>query len=183
MIIKKTIKIKSVTEYVIRTSREVVWQIKSFFINCKRIFDFFPIIWKTRDWDSQYATELFIFQLRRIANYLDSDDRLTVSAKYNAQRIRTTCKLLEKVNNEEYATEFIDKFESMYGKGSSDLHFEDIPDTPDLVHITQKFKLRDDADELDKVYTQLFLESTAKHERAKKLAWKLVSEYIYQWWD
>ena len=74
----------------------------------KRVLDFLPIIWKGYDWDYKYATELYGHQLGRIADFLESDKAKTMSAKDNAKRIRTTLKLMQLVNDEEYAMEYFD---------------------------------------------------------------------------
>jgi len=82
----------------------------------KRVLDFLPLIWKGYDWDYHYAVELFQHQLKRMANFLESDKAKTLESKVAAARIRTAIELMSKVYDEEYGTEYIDDIEFLYGK-------------------------------------------------------------------
>lgn len=74
----------------------------------KRVLDYLPIIWNGFDWDYIYATNLFAHQLGRMADHFESDQAMTISAGYNAKRIRTTLKLMKLVGSEKYAMEYFD---------------------------------------------------------------------------
>jgi hypothetical protein len=92
------------------------WKIKRFFYRIKRVIDFLPIIWKGYDFDYHSSIELFKYQLKRTAEYLESDKAQTLEAKTNAAKIWTAVELMEKVYDEEYGTEYIDIIEKLYGK-------------------------------------------------------------------
>lgn len=74
----------------------------------KRVIDFLPLIWNGFDFDYRYATDLFRKQLERIADFLESDKAYTLSAKTNAQKIRTALRLMDIVYEERYMDEFFD---------------------------------------------------------------------------
>ena len=150
----------------------------------KRVIDYLPIIWNGHDFDYLYATALFKHQLKRTADYLDSDNAYSVSGKVNAQKIRTAIKLMDKVYDEDYAMEYMDKMEEKFGKLK--IHFEKVPDMDGYelksVHaddITKDYY--DDATVEEK--RKMFLESMEKQRRAHKLLWDYIEWNIQHWWD
>ena len=75
---------------------------KRFFRRVKRVIDFLPIIYKGADWDYYYSIELFQYQLKRTADFLESDEANTMDAKATASRIRTAVELMDRVYNHYY---------------------------------------------------------------------------------
>ena len=75
---------------------------KRFFRRVRRVIDFLPIIWKGEDYDYYYSVELFQYQLKRTADFLESDKAFTSDAKATASRIRTAAELLDRVYNDYY---------------------------------------------------------------------------------
>ena len=152
-----------------------IWQIKN-------LIKWFPVIWNQYDFDESYAIEVFIFQLNKIADFLDSDKACTVSAKANASCIRKTTKLLQDVMDEKFAMEYQNNFKECYGEVK--FKFEST-DNPKLNQLKWKFPTIDGMteEELDKIYTKMFHESQAKQEKAHNLAWRLVANHIRGWWD
>lgn len=77
----------------------------------KRVIDFLPLIWNGFDFDYKYAIDLFQKQLERTATFLESDKAYTISAKTNAQKIRTALRLMDIVYDEKYVDEFLDSYD------------------------------------------------------------------------
>jgi len=73
----------------------------------KRVIDFLPLIWNGFDFDYIYAINFFKKQLERTASFLESDKAHTLSAKTNAQKIRTALRLMDIVYEERYVEEFL----------------------------------------------------------------------------
>lgn len=143
--------------------KKIMWRINRFFWRIKNLIKWFPIIWNLFDWDYVYALEVFKFQLKNLADFLDSDKAYTEKARYNAQRIRTVIRLMDKVYNEEYGMEYMGVLDEKYGfkRGFSD----------------------NVSDEYNKDMKKLMQESNAKQEKAHKLLWKLIEKDIRGWWD
>jgi len=74
----------------------------------RRTLDFLPLIWNGFDWDYIYSIELLQKQLERTASFLESDKAHTLSAKTNAQKIRTALRLMDIVYDEKYVDEYFD---------------------------------------------------------------------------
>ena len=155
----------------------------------KRVIDFFPLIWNGFDFDYRYATDLFRKQLERIADELESERAMTVSSKINAQKIRTAIRLMDKVYNEEYGSEYMSTIDKLYGT----THY-DFVETGEISKRTgeevYQLKLwnegaRDEQHqkEIDEIRTQLMHESREKQNRAHKLLWDFIEHNIQRWWD
>lgn len=163
--------------------REMVYMMKRFLRRVRRVIDFIPIIWNGEDYDYRYATEIFSYQLKRTAEFLESNKAYTVSAKASASRIRTAVELLGKVYNEEYACEYQDKMKELYGENVLNWVFIDTGDGDGSSYLRYEFEKWDNAEEVQRMMNKLFSESHKKQERAHKLVWKFIGHNIRHWWD
>lgn len=154
----------------------------------KRVIDFLPIIWKGYDFDYSYSIELFQHQLKRQADYLESDRAMTITAKDKAKRIRTVIKLLNKVYDGDYEEEYIDKIEKLYGK----THFKFIPSDYITEDGTNTYELKSwnenavdekHQKEIDELSRKMMLLSREKQEKAHKILWNFIEHNIRNWWD
>lgn len=162
--------------------------VKRFFRRVKRVMDFLPMIWKGYDYDYRYAIELFQYQLERTADFMESDQAMTVDADIRARRIRTAVELLEKVYNEDYGCEYQDKLKEMYGENVLDWEFIELDEKSDydgesLYEMKWRYEYWDNAEEIAEVKRKLYKESQAKQKRAEELVWKFISHNIRYWWD
>ena len=153
-----------------------------------RVLSYLPLIWKAYDWDYQYALDVFKHQLNRLATQLESDSAYSLSAKYDASKIRTAIKLMDKVYKEEYATEYIDTIEKRYGKTRYD--FVEVEEKDEygepyckMVHSNEFALDEEHQKEIDEVKHQMFLLCRDKQERAHRLLWKYIEHHIQRWWD
>jgi hypothetical protein len=154
----------------------------------KRVIDFLPIIWEGYDFDYIYLVNLFKHQLKRQADYLESDRAMTITAKDKAKRIRTAIKLLNKVYDGDYEEEYIDKIEKLYGK----THFKFIPSDYITEDGTNTYELKSwnenavdekHQEEIDALSREMMLLSRDKQEKAHKILWKFIEHNIRHWWD
>ena len=153
-----------------------------------RVIDFLPIIWKGYDFDYRYSIDLFQHQLKRQADYLESDKSIRIAAEDKAKRIRTAIELLNKVYNEEYGMEFLDKIEALYGKTNfefvpSDHIAEDGSNTYEVKIWNEKAVDEKHQEEIDESRRQMMLLSREKQEKAHRILWKFIEHNIRHWWD
>ena len=154
----------------------------------KRVIDFLPIIWKGYDFDYKYSIELFQHQLKRQAEFLESDDAKTVESINNAKRIRTAITLMQKVYDEDYGMEYLDKIEQLYGKTRYDFIPTDNVKEDGVGTYTLKIRNENAVDdnhqkEIDEVSRQMMLLSREKQEKAHRILWEFISHNIRSWWD
>lgn len=152
----------------------------------KNIIRWIPVLWNQFDFDYNYAIDVFKFKLLNIADFLESDKASCVGAKDRASRIRMIVRLMEKVYNEDYATEYQDKLKEIYGKEVFESDFVDTEHGDGSSFLKYKYELTESEEkikEINDVKYKLFKESQVKQERAHKLLWKLVEHNIRHWWD
>jgi hypothetical protein len=149
----------------------------------KRVIDFLPTIWNGYDFDYSYSVQLFKKQLERQAELFESDKSYSARSKQDASRIRTAIRLMDKVYDEEYGSEYQDKLKELYGDDAFDWQFEDTGRGDETSFIKYKYEDWDNAEEIKKVQKKLFLESRQKQKRAHKLLWDFIEHNIQYWWD
>jgi len=149
-----------------------VWQIKN-------IIKWLPTIWNQYDFDYGYSINVFRFQLEKQADFLESDKACTMSANYNAKRIRTTIKLMKKVYDEDYAIEYQDKLKVLYGEELMEYAFEDS-------FLKQNYELTESPERIKEIHdmsSKLFIESDLKQKKSHRILWLMVERNIQGWWD
>lgn len=148
----------------------------------KRVIDFLPLLWKGFDFDYIYAIQLFKKQLERIADNLESNP-IGMSAPIKAQKIRTVIRLMDKVYEDEYGTEWIGQIEELYGKDVLEFKFEDVEDRPKVSRLMYEYEYWDNADEIRELKHKLADKANDKQKRAHKLLWAYIEHNIQWWWD
>lgn len=174
-------------------SLDIFNHISSFYQKVKRLFQFIPHIWNSYDFDSQYAVDLFAYQLSRTADHFESENATSIDAEKNAMRIRTVLRLLENVYEEKYATKCFDIIKEKYGKGALDFEYYDVPNEElpeelksighNLISLRPKYESWPNAKEIKEDLDQEFIKSNNKQEKAHRILWKLIDHNIRQWWD
>lgn len=152
----------------------------------KNLLKWIPRIWTQFDFDYNYAVDLFKFKLLDIADYLESENAHCVGSKDRSSRIRMIIRLMDKVYNDDYGMEYLDKLEEIYGKELMKTTFIDTNDGTgsSLLKYNYELTLSDEKiKEIDEVKDRLFEESKEKQERAHQLLWKLIEHNIRGWWD
>jgi hypothetical protein len=155
----------------------------------KRVIDFMPIIWNGFDFDYNYSLELFKHQLKRTADFLESDKAMTMEAKFNAGRIRTALRLMDKVYGDDtYDMEYMDIMEQLYGKHNYKFVKIDrkSKDGQDLYEMVSWYENEVDAahrEDIAKVEEQMMLQSRLKQKKAERILWNFIAHNIRSWWD
>ena len=163
--------------------KNLTYPIRRKYQQIKRVIDFFPIIWNGFDFDYTYSIQLFKKQLERQAKYFESGKSYSDRADQNVSRIRTAIRLMDKVYDEEYGMEWVDKLEEQFGKETLEWEFEDTGDGTGSSFITSKYEKWDNAEEIRKVKLELISKSDAKQKKAEQLVWKFIGHNIRYWWD
>ena len=146
----------------------------------ERVIDFLPIIWNGFDFDYNYSIELFKKQLERQAKFFESDKSHSARSKQDASRIRTAIRLMDKVYNDEYELEWVDKLKEEYGSDILDFKFEDTGRGDGTSYLKYKYE---DLNIRSKMKKELIKESREKQKRAHKLLWDFIEHNIQYWWD
>ena len=153
----------------------------------KKTLDFIPLIWNSYDFDYRYSIDLFKKHLEYQALEMESRGRLEYS-NVNAQKIRTAIKLMEKVYDEEYAHQYMNTIDKLYGRTHYD--FVELEEKDKRGEPLYKLELRNEGaiDEehqkkIDEHRTELMKNGLEKQKRAHKLLWDFIEHNIQRWWD
>ena len=149
----------------------------------QRVIDFLPMIWKGFDFDYKYSIELFKKQLERQATFLESDRAFTESAKMNAHKIRTAIRLMDKVYDEEYASEYMVLIDKLYGTTHYDFVDKDGEELYTMKVWNENAVDEQHQKEIDEVRREMMIHSLDKQKRAHKLLWDFIEHNIHNWWD
>ena len=161
---------------------------KRFIRRVRRVLDFLPIIWNSYEFDYRYSIDIFKKSLERQADFLESDKAYTLDAKRNASRIRTAIRLMDKVYEDEYSTEYLDELHEMYGKSFFNFvptdNVDEKGDPYYTLEVTYENARDDDHNkEINEISREMMLKSNNKQKRAHKLLWDFVEHNIQHWWD
>ena len=163
-------------------------KIKSLLYRVKRLIEFIPVIWNGFDFDYSSSIELFKYQLKRTAKFLESDKAYSLDAKMYAAKIRTAIELMDKVYEEDYALEYFDIIEKKYGKSNMDFIESGEFDKKGEPYYTMKESFENNYTEAELSLIKdekhnLHIECRAKQKKAHKLLWNYIEHNIQNWWD
>jgi len=140
-----------------------MYKIKNFFRGVQNIIDWFPVIWRDRDFDYGFTFDVLKFKLERQAKYFESCD----SEKY--VEIRKCIELIDKVVEEEMLFE--------YEK------FDNIQEYFDKYHHTHK-KVLNLAKGKDWTEENILFEmGRINHEKTRKKLFNTLNYNIESWWN
>jgi len=163
-----------------------------FFRKIKNLIRWFPIIWKDEDWDFHYIFEILKFKLKNQAKYIGNRDFHT-RAKRDAEIMNLCVRLMEKIQNEYYNTEYLDYEET-------NINFVPIPGSDNYEMVSEYISdnLNDYFNKYPLIYKEVVTQhihtnpnkhriamymSRMNHDRARKLLFKLMERNIERWWE
>lgn len=152
----------------------------------KRLRKYAPMIWNGYDFDYRYATELFSAKLEDIATMMESDRAMSIESKHCATRIRTAIALMKKVYDEEYACEYQNKMEAIYGKDLLKVKFIPTERNDGSSYMKYSYELTETPErikEIDAMQSKLHNESRLKQKKAHRILWAFIEHNIRYWWD
>lgn len=165
----------------------------------KNIIRWFPTIWNDRDWEHGFILELMMKKIEFQAKYIGDKDRHT-SAKRDAEIMMTCVRLMEKLKDEYYESEYSDYHDSDYNWIDSDKpgysqldiveksenfdeYFKKYPSTMRKVLSNPKAFDYIQEDYKDKKSTLAMLMSRENHNKARRILFTLMERNIEKWWD
>lgn len=177
------------------------WRIKNIYISLSNIIRWLPVLWKDRDWDDSFIFIILREKLKNQAEYIRKQDRHTL-AQYDAQRIMTCVRLIDKIIEESYESEYLEFYDSdiiTTKLENSDLYQLDInikrsciddyflmyPLDYKRVVLKKEGWLNID-EEMDKVERDRRIASNMSYnrqKRAQRLLFRILDTHIRSWWD
>jgi hypothetical protein len=166
----------------------------------KNLWYWFPVIWKDRNWDDHFIFEVLKHKLKAQAKYISNSDCHT-RAQLDVKRMRLCVKLIQLVQDETYAMEYMDYAKDRVWftpcedkSGSSLYNSEEVWENYD--EFFKKYPLvykrvlkgagpislegRDESDMKRLIAINI---AHVNQERVHKLLFKILEENIRGWWD
>lgn len=164
----------------------------------RNLIKWFPIIWKDRDWDSNFTYDIISFKLNNMADHYEKYGH-HVGAEYDASRMRLCVRLIQKLKDEYYQSEYYDYIEEKHW-------FEAIEDSPGYSSWESRV-IKDNLSEYISKYPLTYKRSLRgegpfnikgreddqklhamnmgyiRHNKARKLLFRILEENIESWWD
>jgi hypothetical protein len=170
--------------------------VKRFFRQVYNLIRWFPVIWKDRDWDHEFIYTILQTKLKYQAEYISKNNR-HMNAQYDAQRMMTCVRLIEKIKKESYADEYIEFHELEFSSTKiedSDLYQLDIttkrewfddyflmyPLDYKRVIVTGEGRLNLIENKKDRIASNM---SRNRHARAQRILFQILDRHIGGWWD
>jgi hypothetical protein len=173
---------------------------KDLYRGIKNLIQWLPVIWKDRDCSSYYIFRILEHKLKLQAKGIAKRD-IHVSAQRDAEIMMTCVRLMDKIKDDYYESEYMDYYET-------NLWFEDIKDNPGYSTMKSEM-ISEKFDEYFKKYPLIYkrvlngegifpvnqkIGSEKKQtiatniayinqERANKLLFKILENNIKRWWD
>jgi hypothetical protein len=165
----------------------------------KNIWYWLPIIWKDRHYDSHYIFDIMIHKIKAQSKYI-GERNIHTRAKRDSEVMMTCVRLMEKVQDEFYSSEYNDYhktkhwFEPADKEGYSTLESRILEE--DFDGYIKKYPLiekrvmtgegifsLDGEDSLEIKQKIAMNIGQINHNRARKLLFKLMEQNIEKWWD
>jgi hypothetical protein len=161
------------------------YRIKRFFNKIKRLFKWSVIIWKSETFDFSYSITIFKESLIELRDTLNKNNRFE-STQYTVSKLNTIIKLIEmNYESDHYSDKFYDILYQKYGKEMFDLSFQKI-ENGNTYTIKSSYEFLEDKDlveSINKDLSETLKKIKEKEDKSKKLLWKMVDNYIEQFWD
>lgn len=165
------------------------YPLSNFKTGIKNMIKWMPIVWKDRDWDGAYILDALIFKIKNTRDRIVNND--IIEGVDEVQRYTTIAeRLFTKVKNEDYLMEYSDyapreKCTFLNGEPRPDRldeFFNKYPRQVTLAKIYIANRLRQPED-LDNRTLVAIIVSHLRHEKANRLAFKILEEHLSNWWD
>ena len=167
--------------------------LNNFRVGVRNLLDWFPVIWKDRDWDDNFFFEVVKYKITKMSKshgaYMPY-----VGNKRNVEIMNLIVRLIDKFQDETYLHEYFDYvdekiwFEKVEGAGYYNMKSEILKD--DLDEYFQKYPLLKKQAEQHRFYKQnpdrvtlAISMGIMQHDKAKRLIFELMKRNVEKWWE
>lgn len=152
----------------------------------KNVITWITVVWNQFDFDYRYSLDVFKHQLLKQAKHFERPDSWGERDYIKAQKIHMICRLMDKVYDEDYASEYQYKLKEKWGPDVIDWVFIE-SDESDYKEMNWKYEVDEKfeslRDQIKEDKDKWFQESQDKQKRAHKLLWELIEHNVRGWWN
>lgn len=157
------------------------------------------IAWRDREWDYSFIYDALRFKLENTLKYIDKN-KTSVNYKYDVFWIQVCVDLIDKLMGDNpYDSEYLDykrkkiRFEPIEGTGTSEIHMDTLEDNLDkyferyptwhkrAIEYIKKNNHRYTVDHTNRGLVAITM-GQLRHDKARKLLFRIISDKIEGWW-
>ncbi len=164
----------------------ITYPFRDFYRRVKNVLRWLPIIWKDRDWDDSYITEILIKKLEFTRDFYLSGKAYSVEADKVADEIKEAIDRLHMTRDswEFYEDLAIEQLEQKWGKTTFEfVPLEDRPGLTEMKSKTEKVSTEEEEEQYRKEFRKTLDAARKQYMKDKKDAYKFIAKNIDKWWD
>ena len=164
----------------------ITYPFRDFYRRVKNVLRWLPTIWKDRDWDNSYITEILIKKLELTRNFYLSGKAYSAEADKVADEIKEAIDRLHMTRDswEFYEDLAIEQLEQKWGKTTFEfVPLEDRPGLTEMKSKTEKVSTEEEEEQYRKEFRKTLDAARKQYMKDKKDAYKFIAKNIDKWWD
>jgi len=143
----------------------------------KQVIFWFPVIWKTRDFDYGYTIEMLTLKLERMLKFLTSRDCMSEQTEESLLPLKRCIEILHVIDNQKYQDISFEEHYKKYPIKPIEEWFVDDPRYPNCRVVKS---MEDDEAES---FLQANKDSEKLHDELLDEFCKLFTAHYREWWD
>jgi hypothetical protein len=168
----------------------ITYPFRDFYRRVKNVLRWLPTIWKDRDWDNSYITEILIKKLELTRDFYLSDKAYSAEAGKVANEIQEAIDRLHMTRDswEFYEDPAMEQLERKWGKTT----FDFVPYKYDeygnillyeMESETEKVNTEEEEEQYRIEFGKALDAARKQYRKDKKDAYKFIAKNIDKWWD
>lgn len=137
-----------------------------------------PIIWQDKDWDDYYFHRIMRFKLSKMEKFFRSDYCWGADSKKDADNIKYTVDLLDRIIDNVYLDEAMKPFNEKYPNHKHRFEFEPCENNPKLHKMINK-----DTEDQKQLRHECYNKADELEKKDLDELYKFLREHIKEWWD
>jgi hypothetical protein len=166
--------------------KTITYPFRDFYRRVRNVLRWLPTIWKDRDYDYSYITEILIKKLEFTRDFYLSDKAYSAEAEKVAEEIQEAINMLHKTKDswEFYEDPAMELIEKKWGKTTFEfVPLEDNPGFNEMKSKTEKVVTPEDKEQYSEDFRNAMKTARKEYMKDKKEAYKFIAKHIDGWWD
>jgi len=169
-----------------KSINELTYPFRDFYRRVKNVLRWLPVIWKDRDYDDSYITEILIKKLEFTRDFYLSGKAYSAEAEKVADEIKEAIDRLHMTRDswEFYEDLAMEQLEQKWGKTTFEfVPLEDRPGLTEMKSKTEKVNTDEEEEQYRKEFRETLDEARKQYMKDKIKAYKFIAKNIDKWWD
>jgi hypothetical protein len=168
----------------------ITYPFRDFYRRVKNVLRWLPTIWKDRDWDNSYITEILIKKLELTRDFYLSDKAHSVEAGNIAREIQDAIERLHMTRDswEFHEAPAMEELEQKWGLTAFSFEPYECNEngevlTYEMKSKTEKVNTEEEEEQYRVEFGKALDEARKQYRKDKKDAYKFIAKNIDKWWD